>query len=122
MKVKELLKVTGLPVAFASLCCLSPLILVMFGLGTTAFAASLADTLYYGYAWAFRIAGLLLLTISLFFYLRRAKGICSVDDVIKRRNEVINIVAITLITAVIGYVLFLYVGVHYVGVWYNIWQ
>jgi uncharacterized membrane protein len=122
MKCKEILKVTSLPVLFASMCCLSPLILVALGLSTVSFAASLADTLYGDYKWLFRSFGILLLVVSLVLYFRRSKNICTFDEVKKRRNEIINIVAVTTIVSVLGYVFFLYVVVHYAGVFYAIWE
>ncbi len=122
MKLKEVFKVSSVPVIFASLCCLSPLVLVALGLSTVSFASSLADTLYGDYKWVFRLVGLVLLAVSVTLYLRRAKNICTLDEAKKRRNEVINIVAITLIAGVLGYLFFLYVVVHYAGVWYGIWS
>lgn len=119
--LKEAVKFSALPVVFASLCCLSPIILVLLGLSTVSFASSLADTLYGDYAWYFRGAGLVLLTVAIIYYLRRTKGICTLDDAKKRRNEIINIVALSLIVAVIGYVFFLYVVLHYVGIFLNLW-
>ena len=121
MKIKEIIKLTGIPVLFASLCCLSPLILVMLGLATVSFAGSLADTLYGDYKWVFRVVGLIFLIISIILYLRRAKGICTFDEAKKRKQEIINTVLIGLIGGVIGYVFFLYVVVHYAGVFLNIW-
>ncbi len=122
MRLKETLKITSLPVLFASLCCLSPLILVALGLSTASFATSLADTLYGEYKWWFRGLGLILLAISLISYFRRQKNICTIDDVKRRRNEIINIAAISLIIGIIGYIVFLYVFVHYAGVWLHIWE
>lgn len=119
--IKEALKISSLPVVFASLCCLSPVILVLLGLSTVSFASSLADTLYGDYAWYFRGAGLVLLTIALIYYFRRKKGICTIDEVKRRRNEIINIVAITLIASILGYLFFLYVVVHYIGVFLKLW-
>jgi ABC-type thiamin/hydroxymethylpyrimidine transport system permease subunit len=111
-KLKDILKITSIPVVFASLCCLSPVILVLLGLSTVSFASSLADTFY----------GLLALVGALVFYLRRQKGICTIDDVKRRRNEVINIIALSLIGAIVGYIFFLYVVLHYIGVFLNIWN
>jgi hypothetical protein len=122
MQIKEIFKVSSLPVIIASLCCLSPVILVLLGVGTVSFATSLADTLYGTYKWYFRIAGLLALSISLIAYLRRTKNICTIDEAVKRRNEIINIVMLALITSVLGYLFFLYVVVHYIGVFLNIWS
>lgn len=121
MKPKELLKLTGIPVLFASLCCLSPLLLVFFGLASVSFAAELADTFYGEWKWAFRLAGLLFLSLFLFFYFRK-KGICTLDQAKRHRNKIINTVLIVFITAILGYVFFLYVVVHYWGVWLNIWE
>jgi peptide methionine sulfoxide reductase msrA/msrB len=121
MNLKEILKLSSVPVVIASLCCLSPVILVVFGIGTLGFATSLADTLYGQYKWLFRIAGLVAMAISLFIYFRRKKGICTIDEAKRRRNEIINTVALTVITGVIGYIFFLYVVVHYAGVFLHIW-
>lgn len=121
-KIKEILKIIGIPVVLASLCCLSPVILVLLGVSTVSFASSLSDTLYGEYKWVFRIVGLLALLVSLAYYLRREKGICTIDDVKRRRNEILNYVAITTIVGVLGYLFFLYVVVHYVGVWLALWD
>lgn len=122
MSLKEIFKISSVPVVIASLCCLSPVILVVFGIGTLGFATSLADTLYGEYKWVFRIAGLIAMTIALVLYFRRKKGICTIDEAKRRRNEIINTVALTVITCVVGYIFFLYVVVHYAGVYLNIWE
>lgn len=120
--LKDILKISSIPVALASLCCLSPVILVLLGLSSVSFASSLADTLYGEYKWAFRIVGILALLGSLAYYLRRRKGVCTIDDVVRRRNEIINYVALTVVAGVIGYIFFLYVVVHYVGVFLSLWE
>ena len=122
MKLKEVLKLTWLPVVGASLCCLSPVILVFLGLSTVSFGASFADTFYGEYKWAFRALGLLLLLGSLLWYFIKVKGVCTFDAAKRRRNEIINTVLVTLIAGVVGYVFFLYVVVHYLGVWLSIWS
>jgi len=106
----------------ASLCCLTPVIIVLFGLGSVSIAASLADTLYGTYAWAFRIAGLVLLALSIIWYLRREKGICTIDEAKRRRNEILNVVGVVLTAGVVGYLVWLYVVVEYAGKWLNIWN
>lgn len=121
IKCKEIIKLTWLPVLVASLCCLSPLILVLLGLSTAAFAGSLADTLYGSYKWYFRTAGLVLLLASLIIYFRRTKGICTIDEAKKRRNEIINTVVIVFIASVIGYAVFLYGVVEYAGILAGVW-
>lgn len=122
MNAKDILKVSGIPVVVASLCCLSPVILVLLGVGTVSVGASLADTLYGDYKWYFRAVGLVAMIIALVVYLRRAKGVCTIDDVKRRRNEIINIVSTIVIACVLGYIFFLYVVVHYVGVFLNLWK
>jgi hypothetical protein len=121
-KILELLKITSAPVVLASLCCLSPIILVLLGVSTVSFASSLADTFYGEYKWVFRAVGLLALLFSLALYLRRTKGVCTIDDVVRRRNEILNYVALTVIVGVASYIFFLYVVVHYVGVWLALWD
>lgn len=122
MSIKEIIKIITGPVLAASLCCLSPAILVLLGLSTASFASSLADTLYGTYKWIFRSVGLLLLLGSFVLYLRKNKGICTLDQAKRRRNEIINGLLLTVIVGIIGYLFFLYVVVHYLGVWLLIWQ
>lgn len=119
--IKDVLKLSSIPVVLASLCCLSPVILVLIGVSSVSFASSLADTLYGDYKWVFRGVGLLTLLGALWFYFTRKKGICTIDEAVKRRNEIINYVALTIIAGVLGYLFFLYVVVHYLGVWLNLW-
>ena len=121
-RIKEILKVSSIPVVVASLCCLSPIILVLLGVSTVNFAASLADTFYGQYSTYFRLAGVFALIGAIVYYLRRKKGVCSLDDVKRRRNEIINFVAVTVVSAVLAYLFLLYVVLHYVGVFLNIWQ
>ncbi len=121
MKIKEFLNLTGLPVLIASLCCIAPVVLVLFGLSTVTFAATLTNILDGQYRWIFLLVGFLSLALSLVFYFRK-RGICTIDQARRRRNEIINIVSLTIITAVVGYWFFLYVVVHYIGVWLSLWK
>jgi hypothetical protein len=50
------------------------------------------------------------------------KGICTIDEAKKRRNEIINLVALSLTIGILGYLFFLYVVVHYIGVFLAIWE
>ena len=121
MKVRELLGVVSVPALLASLCCLSPVVLVLLGISTVSFGASLADTLYGDYKWLFRAVGFLALLVCVIVYLRRQRGICTLDDVKRRRTEIINVVMLALIGGVLAYLFFLYVVVHYVGVFLGLW-
>jgi heme exporter protein D len=122
MRIKEVLKVISAPIALASLCCLTPLVLVVIGISSVSFATSLSDNLYGNYKWVFRALGLLGLIISLVIYIRKSKRICTLDEAKRRRNEIINIVSLVFISAVLGYIFFLYVVVHYAGLPFNIWS
>jgi bacteriorhodopsin len=118
---KDLLKVSSLPVFIASLCCLSPIILLSLGFVSLSVATELADVFYGSYKWAFRGVGLVALIIAFVFYVRRS-GVCTLDEAKKRRNEIINKFLLTISIGVLGYVFFLYVVVHYLGVFLSIWK
>lgn len=118
---KEIFKITWWPVLTASLCCLAPVGLVLLSLSTAAFAASLADVLYGQYKWWFRLAGVLLLTASLVLYLRRQRGICTLDQARQQQREVVNLALVVFCAGVLGYILWLYVAVELVGYWLGIW-
>ena len=96
--------------------------IVLLGLGSVTFASSLADTLYGEYKWYFRSLGIVLLIGAYLYYLRKNKGVCTLDQAKRRRNEIINSFLITLIAGVVGYIVFLYVTVHYIGVFLQIWE
>jgi hypothetical protein len=119
--IKNAFKVASIPVIFASLCCLSPILLLIFGVASVSFAASLADVFYGTYKWIFRGVGLMLLIIGLILHFRRQK-ICTFDEVKKQRTRIINMVLMTVFIGVIGYIFFLYVVVHYWGVFLGVWQ
>ena len=121
MSLKELFNLTGLPIFIASLCCLTPIILVLFGLSTLSFAVSLSNILDGQYRWVFILAGLISLAASLVYYFRK-RGICTIDQVVKRKNEIINKILLVLITVLVGYVLFFIIFLGYIGRILHIWQ
>lgn len=121
MNFKDIAKIISLPVIIASLCCLYPVILVLFGLGTVAFASSLSNTLYGQYKWLFRLVGLILLALSIIIYLRKKEKICTLEEVKKQRNKIINIIAISVSAAIMGYIIWLYVIVELIGIILKIW-
>jgi len=118
--IKKYLKITGLPVLFAGLCCFSPIVILLFGLGSVGFASTLADTLYGDFKWYFRIGGLITLIIALVLYFR-SRGVCTLDAAKRKRNEILNTALVAVTIGVLGYVIWLYVIVHYWGVWLNLW-
>lgn len=120
IKIKESFKIASLPVFLASLCCLSPLLLLVFGLASVSVAASLADVFYGTYKWAFRGAGVLFLAIGLIMHFRK-KNICTFDAAKRNRTKIINTVLLTMFISILGYLFFLYVVVHYIGVFLGVW-
>ncbi len=120
--IKDIFKITALPVVFASLCCLSPVIFVLLGVSSVAAAASLSDLLYGTYKWVFRGIGLFTLAVALVVYFRKSKNICTLDQVKRQKNQIMNTIALALIVGVLGYVFFLYVVVHYIGAWLQLWE
>jgi uncharacterized membrane protein YfcA len=120
MKFKELWNLTGLPVLIASLCCLAPVVLVILGLSTVAFATSLTQVLDGQYRWMFLALGVVLLAISLVFYFRK-RGVCTLDQARKHRNEILNKVLLVFIAFIVGYVVFFYGILGLVGHLLHLW-
>ncbi len=116
--LKKIIPVTAF---VGGLCCFTPVVLVLFGISTVSFAASLSDTLYGIYKWAFRGVALLLLAAALFWYIYRKEKICTIDKLKKRRRFVINFILLSLIIAVIAYIIWLYVFVELIGLKLGLW-
>ena len=114
-------KIVPLVAFIAGLCCFTPIILVLFGLSSVAFAASLSDVLYYQYKWAFRGVALFLLALALFWYFYKLEKVCTFDELKKKRRKIINFTLLTLIIAVLSYIIWLYVIVGIVGIFLGIW-
>ena len=119
--IKETIRTLSVPTLLASMCCLSPVILFSFGLVSLSVASELADVFYGQYKWVFRGVGILALFVMFFFYLRRS-GVCTLDDAKKRRNEILNKLFLFLALGALAYIFFLYVVVHYIGVWQGLWK
>ncbi|MEM4781030.1 MAG: hypothetical protein QXG03_05665 [Halalkalicoccus sp.] len=105
----------------AGLCCFTPVVTVLLGLGSVSYAIALTDLLYYQYAWAFRLAGLSVLLLALGIYLYRSEGVCSLDAARRKRRRIVNLVAISVALAGLAYILWLYVIVELAGLALGIW-
>lgn len=103
------------------LCCFTPVAVVLLGIGSVSYAISLTDLLYYQYAWAFRLAGLTVLLSAFVVHLYTHEGVCSVDAAVRRRNRILNLLAVTVSLGVFAYVIWLYVVVEIVGLLLGIW-
>ena len=115
-----MVKLTAFPATVASLCCLSPIILLSLGIVSVSTASELADVLYGEYRWAFRGAGLAALIVFVVSYFRK-KGICTLDDAGRRKNEVVNVLLLSFFTAVVLYIVFLYGIVEIIGEFLSVW-
>ncbi|MEE9525845.1 MAG: hypothetical protein V3V78_04540 [Candidatus Woesearchaeota archaeon] len=114
-------KIVPIVAFIGGLCCFTPVILVLFGLGTVAFAASLSDKLYGTYKWVFRGSALLFLAASLFWYFYKKEKVCTIDALKKKRRHIINFTLIVLIAGILAYIIWLYVIVELIGIFLGIW-
>lgn len=119
-KIKEVLAVTGIPVLVASLCCLAPVVLVAAGVSTVAFGISLTNVLDGQYRWVFQLAGVAGLAASIVIYFRH-RGVCTLDQAKKHRNEIINKVLLFGISGIVFYYLFFGVFLTWVGRLLKLW-
>ena len=103
------------------LCCFTPIVLVLLGLSTVSYAASLTDLLYGTYKWAFRGIALLFLFSALFWYLYKKEKICTIKKLKRERNKVINFILIALILGIFTYIIWLYVIVEIIGLLLGVW-
>ncbi len=120
-KIQKLIQLAGLPVFVASLCCLAPIVLVALGLSTVSFAVSLTNVLDGQYRWLFDLAGVGLLAVGLVVYFRR-RGICTLDQARRHRNEIINQVLLATIVAAVGYYVFFFVLLGWLGRLLKLWD
>ena len=112
---KGIFFISGLAALVGGLCCLTPVVLVLLGLSTVAFANSVGNVLYGEYRWAFRLAALVFLALTLWVYFRR-RGICTLDQARRQRNRILNTTLVVLIFAVGMYIFWTYFAVHYWGI------
>ena len=112
---KGIFLMSGLAALIGGLCCVTPVVLVLLGLSTLAFANSLGNVLYGDYRWAFRLAALAFLALTLWVYFRR-RGICTLDQARRHRNRIINTTLVVLIAALGMYIFWTYLAVHYWGI------
>lgn len=106
----------------AGLCCFSPLIIVLLGLGTTTLAGSLATNLYENYKWYFRSVGLMFLAGSYYIWYRRRSSSCSLDQKKRLQKKMLNIFLISVFLFIALYIVWLYVIVDHIGVILHVWE
>ncbi|MDP7140979.1 MAG: hypothetical protein QF362_00540 [Candidatus Woesearchaeota archaeon] len=114
-------KIIPIGAFIGGLCCFTPVVLVLLGISTVSFAASLSNTLYGQYKWAFRGIALFFLIGALFWYIYKKEKVCTIDELKKKRRKILNFVLITLIIGVMAYIIWLYVIVEIIGIILGIW-
>jgi len=105
----------------AGLCCFTPVVLVFFGLSTISYAAGLSDVLYGQYHWVFLMGSFIFLGVGIIWYLYTKENICSLDDIKRERNLVLNFLLMIIIWSILIYILWFYVIVEIMGILLGIW-
>lgn len=107
----------------ASMCCFPSVVLVMFGLASVSTAAALSDTLYWGpFRYWLYLATAIFLTYGLVRYFR-ADGICTLDDVKRERQKVINTSLLVVTTTIVVYLIWNYIILEILGIWVGLpWE
>lgn len=119
--VRSLWKLIGGSAFMASLCCFPSVVLVFFGLASVSTAAALSDDLYWGYngmGW-FRplllVASALMVVVGLIVYFRK-EGICTLNEVKRQRQRVINTSLVVGTITVLLYIVFNFVILTELGI------
>ena len=100
----------------ATMCCLPSVVLVMFGLASVSTAAALSDTLYWGpFRWWLFAATALFLGYGLYRHFK-SDGICTIDDVKRERQKVVNTTLLAFTIAIVGYLIFNYLILELIGI------
>lgn len=120
MKMVQALKLGFPAVLVATLCCLSPLVLVLFGASVSSFSVLLFTRTLGPYEWAFFATGALLLVASVWLYLR-SRGVCSFAEARARRNEVLNTLLVVGIVSIVAFAA-LYGAIGAIGQGLGIWK
>jgi RsiW-degrading membrane proteinase PrsW (M82 family) len=105
---------SSLGAIIASLCCLTPLVLVFLGFASISTAVSLDNVLSGKYVWAFRLAALGFATFAVWVYFRR-RGICTLDAARRQRNRILNVVLLSVLFGTAGYITLNYIVLAYLG-------
>ena len=120
---KSLWKWISSSAVLASMCCLPSVVLVMFGLASVSTAAALSNDLYWSsFRYWLYLATAIFLAYGLVRYFR-ADGICTLDDVKRERQKVINTSLLVITTTIVVYLIWNYVILEIVGIWVGLpWE
>ena len=92
---KGILAISAVAALVGSLCCMTPVVLVLLGLASISVAADMGNVLYGEYRWIFRAFALAFLAVALILYFRK-KGICTLDQAKRQRNRILNMSLVVL--------------------------
>lgn len=93
----------------AILCCVGPTVLAMLGVVSAGTAFVWATDLYDGYAWWFRLAGVVVLAGLVYWSLRR-RDQCSLTGVRNHRKRLIAVLGVAVGTYVVLYAVTTWLG------------
>ena len=93
----------------AILCCVGPAVLALFGIVSAGTAFAWATDLYTGYAWWFRLAGLLVLA-GLVYWSLRHRNQCSLAGVRSVRGRLLAVVGVAAGTYALLYAVTTWLG------------
>ena len=95
----------------------------MFGLASVSTAAALSNDLYWSsFRYWLYLATAIFLAYGLVRYFR-ADGICTLDDVKRERQKVINTSLLVITTTIVVYLIWNYVILEIVGIWVGLpWE
>ena len=114
---KPLAAIVGLSAITASMCCLPSVIWVMFA-GSSAIVAAdtLSNDMYYSWVrYALYALSLVMLSYGLVLYFRN-RGICTLDDLSRERNRVLNTSLAVFTAAVLTYLVWNFVILEIIGI------
>ena len=112
---KSILLLSSIAGFIAGLCCITPIVLVLFGLASVTVANNWGNLLYGDYRWHFRAVAMVFLVAGLVVYFRR-RGICTLDAAARERNRVINVSLLVFFLATGIYIFWNYVVLHWWGI------
>jgi len=104
----------------ASLCCSGPLLVAALGIVSVPVAGALAARLFYSYWWAFVGSGMLLGALGLIIHFRR-RGVCTLDQAARRRNEIVSAALAVLLAFALVYLVGDFVVIELLGIKMGVW-
>lgn len=112
----------GAAAVISSLCCLTPVVLVLLGLSSVSAAAALGNQLYFGPArWALYGVSLLFLMVAVGAYYYN-RGVCTLEAAKRHRNQILNTFLVVFVVGLVGYLVFTYVVLELIGQALGIWD